>query len=92
MARKTLLFAPAAFNLAETSRMVEIAKAIARHPAASQIFDIHFISDGGDFEQLIEKHSFRLTRLNRVSRQKRSSSSPKWTVGKSLHARSRIVK
>ena len=63
MARKTLLFAPAAFNLAETSRMVEIAKAIARHPAAGQIFDIHFISDGGDFEQLIEKHSFRLTRL-----------------------------
>ncbi len=34
MPRQTLLLAPAAFNLAKTSRMVEIAKAIARHPAA----------------------------------------------------------
>lgn len=38
MPKRTLLFAPAAFNLAETSRMVEIAKAVeglfryTRHP------------------------------------------------------------
>jgi len=56
MPKQTLLFAPCAYNLAETSRMVEIAKAIERHPAASQVFDTHFISDGGDFETMIEKH------------------------------------
>lgn len=61
--KRILLFAPAAFNLAETSRMVEIAEAIARHPVASQAFDIHFISDGGDFERLIDKHGFALTRM-----------------------------
>lgn len=43
--------------------MVEIAKAVARHPAASQSFDVHFLSDGGDFESLIEKHGFALTRI-----------------------------
>ena len=63
MPKKVILFAPCAFNLAETSRMVEIAKAIERHPAASQAFDIHFISDGGDFESMIEKHGFALTRM-----------------------------
>jgi len=63
MAQKTLLFAPCAFNLAETSRMVEIAKGIARHLTASQTFGIHFISDGGDFESLIEKRGFALTRM-----------------------------
>jgi len=61
--RRTLLFAPCAYNLAETSRMVEIAKGIERHPAASKVFDIHFISDGGDFENMIEKHGFALTRM-----------------------------
>jgi UDP:flavonoid glycosyltransferase YjiC (YdhE family) len=63
MPKKVILFAPCAFNLAETSRMVEIAKAIQRHPAASQAFDIHFISDGGDFESMIEKHGFAMTRM-----------------------------
>jgi UDP:flavonoid glycosyltransferase YjiC (YdhE family) len=61
--RKTLLFAPCAFNLAETSRMVEIAKGVACDPAASKIFNIHFISDGGEFEPMIEKHNFALTRM-----------------------------
>jgi UDP:flavonoid glycosyltransferase YjiC (YdhE family) len=63
MQRRVLLFAPAAFNLAETSRMVEIAKGVAGHEHASQQFDIHFISDGGEFESLIEKHGFALTRM-----------------------------
>lgn len=70
-ARRTLLFAPCAFNLAETSRMVEIAKGIERHLAASQAFNIHFISDGGDFEWLIEKHGFALTRMEpRLTKEK----------------------
>ena len=63
MGRRALLFAPCAFNLAETSRMVEIAKAVARHPEASKHFDIRFISDGGEFEGLVEKHGFPLTRM-----------------------------
>jgi hypothetical protein len=63
MSRKVLLFAPCAFNLAETSRMVEIAKGVRHHPIASQVFDVHFVSDGGEFEQLIERHGFPLTRL-----------------------------
>ena len=71
MSHRVLLFAPCAFNLAETSRMVEIAKAIKRHPAASEVFDIHFISDGGEFECMIEKHGFNLTRLEpRLTKEK----------------------
>jgi UDP:flavonoid glycosyltransferase YjiC (YdhE family) len=63
MPKKAILFAPCAFNLAETSRMVEIAKGIENHPTARQRFDVHFISDGGDFESMIEKHGFALTRM-----------------------------
>lgn len=61
--RKTLLFAPAAFSLAETTRMVEIAKGVRDHPVARDIFDIHFISEGGKFESLIEDLGFPLTRV-----------------------------
>jgi UDP:flavonoid glycosyltransferase YjiC (YdhE family) len=71
MAKRVLLFAPCAFNLAETSRMVEIAKAVRRHSEACQAFEIHFISDGGDFEGMIEKHGFALTRLEpRLTKEK----------------------
>ena len=63
MPKRILLFAPAAFNLAETSRMLEIAKGITHHPVASNAFEVQFISDGGDFEALIEKHGFALTRM-----------------------------
>jgi len=51
--------------------MVEIAKGIERHPVASQAFNVHFISDGGDFEGMIEKHGFALTRLEpRLTKEK----------------------
>jgi UDP:flavonoid glycosyltransferase YjiC (YdhE family) len=63
MTKKALVFAPAAFDLAETTRMIEIAKGIVNHPAASQVFDIQFISDGGDLEYLIEDAGFPLKRL-----------------------------
>ena len=43
--------------------MVEIAKAVARDPVASKVFDRQFISDGGEFESMIEKHGFALTRM-----------------------------
>lgn len=61
--KRTLIFAPCGFNLAETSRMVEIAKGVARDPVGSKRFDIRFISDGGEFEAMIEKNGFALTRM-----------------------------
>jgi UDP:flavonoid glycosyltransferase YjiC (YdhE family) len=63
MSKKILLFAPAAFDLAETTRMIEIAKGIVNHPHASKVFDIRFISNGGDLEYLIEQEDFSLKRL-----------------------------
>ena len=51
--------------------MLEIAKGVARDPVGSKAFDIHFISDGGDFESLIEKHGFALKRMEpRLTTQK----------------------
>jgi UDP:flavonoid glycosyltransferase YjiC (YdhE family) len=63
MLKKVLLFAPAAMNLAETTRMIEIAKGIRRHSEASQVFAIQFISDGGEFEHLIEEEGFALKKM-----------------------------
>ena len=71
MSKRILLFAPAAFNLAETSRMVEIAKGVERNPEAAGVFEIQFISNGGEFERLIEKHGFSLTRMEpRLTKEK----------------------
>ena len=40
-------------------------------PTASSAFGIQFISDGGDFERLIEKHGFPLTRMEpRLTKEK----------------------
>ncbi len=61
--KKVLLFAPVTFDLAETTRMIEIAKGVRNHPQASQDFDIRFISNGGDLEHLIEEEGFPLHRL-----------------------------
>ena len=63
MSKKVLLFAPVAFNLAETTRMIEIAKGIRNHPAASEAFEVQFISDGGELEHLIEDEGFALHRM-----------------------------
>ena len=51
---KTLLFSPAAYNLAETTRCIEIAK------ACKAVFRIEFMSYGGQFENLIEKEGFKI--------------------------------
>jgi UDP:flavonoid glycosyltransferase YjiC (YdhE family) len=61
--KKTLLFAPVTFDLAETTRMIEIAKGITSHPLAKEVFNIQFISNGGDLEGLIEGQGFALERL-----------------------------
>ena len=63
MSKKLLVFAPVTFDLAETTRMIEIAKGIVHHSAASKIFDIQFISNGGDLEHLVEEEGFPLKRL-----------------------------
>jgi hypothetical protein len=63
MTKKLLLFAPAAFDLAETTRMIEIARGIGEHPLASQAFEIQFITNGGNLERLVEEAGFPLQRL-----------------------------
>ncbi|MFH1964752.1 MAG: nucleotide disphospho-sugar-binding domain-containing protein [Acidobacteriota bacterium] len=54
---KTLVFAVAGYNLAETGRMIEIARAARKH------FKVIFASYGGQFEQLIEGEGFHLERM-----------------------------
>jgi UDP:flavonoid glycosyltransferase YjiC (YdhE family) len=54
---KVLVFSPAAYNLAETTRAIEIAK------ACRDLFDILFVSYGGDFEGEIAKAGFEIRRL-----------------------------
>ena len=49
-----LLFAPVTWNIAETSRMVEIAK-VCRDQHA---FECHFMGYGGDFVRLITEAGF----------------------------------
>ncbi len=71
MAKKILLFAPTTFNLAETTRMIEIAKGIVNHEFVSKVFDLQFISDGGDFEHLIEKEGFALEQMEPRVRQEK---------------------
>jgi hypothetical protein len=68
--KKTLLFAPATVDLAETTRMIEIAKGIANHPLASQTFAFQFISNGGNLEHLIKEEGFPLKRMARAWRRK----------------------
>ena len=54
---KTLVFATAGYNLAETGRMIEIARAARKH------FNVVFASYGGKFEQLIEEEGFDLRKM-----------------------------
>jgi UDP:flavonoid glycosyltransferase YjiC (YdhE family) len=54
---KTLIFAVAGYNLAETGRMVEIAR------SAKKDFNVTFASYGGQFEELIEREGFRLVKM-----------------------------
>lgn len=55
---KTLIFAVAGYNLAETGRMIEIAR------SAKKYFNVIFASYGGQFEELIEGEGFVLERLS----------------------------
>ncbi|MHC4308993.1 MAG: nucleotide disphospho-sugar-binding domain-containing protein [Planctomycetota bacterium] len=62
---KTLIFAVAGYNLAETGRMLEIAK------ACKGKFEIIFASYGGQYEYFIEEAGFELTRMEPQLTQKR---------------------
>ena len=55
--KKTIIFAVAGYNLAETGRMLEIAK------ASKEYFNILFLSYGGTFESLIENQGFTLIKM-----------------------------
>jgi UDP:flavonoid glycosyltransferase YjiC (YdhE family) len=55
--RRTLIFAVAGYNLAETGRMIEIARAAREH------FDVLFASYGGQFEDLIKAEGFALREM-----------------------------
>ena len=54
---KTLIFAVAGYNLAETGRHIEIAKACRGE------FNIVFLSYGGAYESLIEEEGFTLKKM-----------------------------
>jgi UDP:flavonoid glycosyltransferase YjiC (YdhE family) len=58
MSKRTMVFAPASYNLAETTRMLEIAR------ASRDDFRIVFISEGGRFEHLIEDEGFELIKMS----------------------------
>jgi UDP:flavonoid glycosyltransferase YjiC (YdhE family) len=55
--KKTLIFAVAGYNLAETSRHIEIAR------ACRGFFNIIFLSYGGKFENLIEEQGFTVKKM-----------------------------
>ena len=55
--KKTIVFAVAGYNLAETGRHIEIAR------ACKGFFDIVFFSYGGDYESLIEGEGFTLKKM-----------------------------
>ena len=54
---RTIIFAVAGYNLAETGRMLEIAG------ACRDKFDILFLSYGGRYENLIEAQGFALKKM-----------------------------
>ncbi|MEN8262655.1 MAG: nucleotide disphospho-sugar-binding domain-containing protein [Nitrospirota bacterium] len=54
---KIVVFAVAGYNLAETGRHIEIAK------ACKDLFEVIFISYGGKFESLIEEEGFMLKKM-----------------------------
>ncbi|HFD40114.1 MAG TPA: glycosyltransferase, partial [Anaerolineae bacterium] len=54
---KALVFSPALYNLAEATRALEIAR------ACRDLFDILFVSYGGQFEHLVEEAGYPIRRL-----------------------------
>jgi len=61
---KKLVFAVAGYNLAETGRMIEIAR------EARKQFEIIFASYGGEFEELTRKRGSLLEEWSHASRKR----------------------
>jgi len=57
MMKKNILFGVVGWNIAETTRMIEIAK------IAAMDFDVYFASYGGQFNHLVEDSGFKLFHL-----------------------------
>jgi hypothetical protein len=77
--KKTLIFAVAGYNLAETGRHIEIAK------ACREQFNIIFISYGGAYESLIEEEGFRLKKMEPRLSEKQLSHVRKALSGETLN-------
>lgn len=75
---KTILFAPATFNLAETTRMIEVAKVL-RH-------DYHcaFCGFSETYLELIKEEKFEVTLLNPILTSAQEAAIIKFDQGKSL--------
>lgn len=76
---KTIVFAVAGYNLAETGRHIEIAK------ACRDKFNIVFLSYGGAYEHLIEEEGFRLERMEPRLSKKQLSHVRKALSGETLN-------
>jgi UDP:flavonoid glycosyltransferase YjiC (YdhE family) len=76
---KTIIFAVAGYNLAETGRHIEIARACKDH------FNIIFISYGGAYESLIEEAGFRLDKMEPRLSEKQLSHVRKALSGETLN-------
>ena len=74
----TLLFSPSAYNLAETTRCIEVAK------ACRDDFDILFMSYGGEFSNLITQAGFRHERLEPLVTPEKAAHIYKVDQGKQL--------
>jgi UDP:flavonoid glycosyltransferase YjiC (YdhE family) len=76
---KTVIFAVAGYNLAETGRHIEIAK------ACRDKFNIVFISYGGAYENLIEEEGFTLKKMEPRLSEKQLSHVRKALSGETLN-------
>ncbi|UCG58289.1 MAG: hypothetical protein JSU70_02050 [Phycisphaerales bacterium] len=76
---KKIVFAVAGYNLAETGRHIEIARAC-RH-----LFDIVFLSYGGAYESLIEQEGFALKRMEPRMTEKKLQQVRKVLSGETLN-------
>lgn len=74
----TLLFSPGAYNLAETTRCIEVAK------ACQEDFKILFMSYGGEFEHLITEAGFAIEHLEPQITTKKAEHIYKVDQGKKL--------
>jgi len=76
---KTIVFAVAGYNLAETGRHIEIGKACRKK------FNIVFFSYGGAYESLIEEEGFRLKKMEPRLSEKQLSHVRKALSGETLN-------